>query len=680
MAPCETTWAPTQEQIERSRMWDFMRWLSAHRGVEVAGYRELWRWSVDDIGGFWDAVREYFDVIGTFDGPALAEERMPGAFWYPGASVNFAENVLRHARRPDAATTPAVVQIEEDNTQHSTSWAELERAVASLARRLRELGLRPGDRVGAVLPNLPETIVAMLATASVGAVWSVSSPDLSAAATLDRLRQLEPRVLIGVDGYRYNGRAFDRLDHLAEVRAGLPTVEHTLLVRSLDPSRDVPAGYLDLADLTGDDVAPEYTRLPSDHPLWVLFSSGTTGSPKGIVHGHGGMLLEALKGIGLAFDLGPEDRYYVAANTSWMVWNTLVNTLATGASVVTYAGSPTYGRPDRQFDVLDRTGATMFAVGAAYLSLVEKAGLVPGHDWDLGRLRSIMSTGSPLPASTWRWVHRDVKPDVHLGSDSGGTDICSGFLGSNPLDPVHLGELQGPLLGVAVEARGEDGARVVGEVGEMVITRPMPSMPVSFWGDDDGARYREAYFEKWPGVWAHGDWISETDHGTFVVHGRSDATLNRDGVRLGSSDIYAAVDEVPEIQASLVIGVELPDGGYYMPLFVVPADGVTLDETLTDELRRRIRARASARHVPDEIITAPAVPVTHANKRLEVPIKKLFSGIPLERAVNLGSVANPDSVEWYARRAAAFRRNLHADAPDGDPTSRATTRAGNPSR
>lgn len=680
MTSCQTTWSPTREQRERSRMAHFMRWLTTHRGVDVAGYRELWRWSVEDVGAFWDAVREYFDVIGTFDGPALAEDRMPGAVWYPQGVVNFAENVLRHARRPGAETAVALVRIEEDNTQHPMTWSALERAVASLARHLRTLGLRPGDRVGVVLPNLPETMIAMLATASVGAVWSVSSPDLSAAATLDRLRQLKPRVLIGADGYRYNGRAFDRVAHLAEVRAGLPTVEHTILVRSLDPARDVPAGYLDLADLTGDEATPEYARVPFAHPLWVLFSSGTTGSPKGIVHGHGGMLLEALKGIGLAFDLGPGDRYYVAANTSWMVWNTLVNTLATGASVVTYAGAPTYGRPDRQFEVLARTGATMFAVGAAYLSLVERAGLAPGREWDLGRLRSIMSTGSPLPASTWRWVHRDVKPDVHLGSDSGGTDICSGFIGSNPLEPVHLGELQGPLLGVAVEARGDDGERVVGEVGEMVITRPMPSMPVCFWADEDGARYREAYFEKYPGVWAHGDWISETDHGTFVVHGRSDATLNRDGVRLGSADIYAAVEEVPRVAAALVIGVELPDGGYYMPLFVVLADGAVLDEALAEELRRRIRDRASARHVPDEIIQAPAVPVTHANKRLEVPIKKLFSGVPPERAVNLGAVANPASVEWYVRRAAAFRRDLRPDAAHGDRTSRDTARASNPSR
>ncbi|WP_157430275.1 acetoacetate--CoA ligase [Actinomadura macra] len=655
----QVTWLPTEEQRRASRLWDFMSWVAGHRNVRVADYREVWRWSVREPAEFWDAVRQYFGVVGEgFQGPALAEERMPGAVWYPNARLNFAENVLRHARDPRLAETTAVLTIDEDNAALELTWRQLATQVASLAAHLKRLGVEPGDRVAAVLPNLPEAVIGLLAAASIGAVWTINSPDLSAPSTLDRLLQLEPKILIGVDGYRFNGKDVHRLDHLAEVEAGLPGLRHTILVRHLNPASEPGAGpaatgRLDFAALVADDVEPACLRVPFDHPLWILFSSGTTGSPKGIVHGHGGMTLEALKGTGLNQDMGPGDRYYVAANTSWMVWNTLVNNLMSGASVVTYAGSPTHRRKDRQFEVIALTGATMFATGAAYLSLVEKSGLDPGKEWDLSLLRSILSTGSPLPDSTWRWVHEHVKRDIHLGSDTGGTDICSGFIGSNPLEPVHLGRLQGPLLGVAVEAWSEAGERVVGEVGEMVITRPMPSMPVSFWGDEDGTKYRGSYFEKFPGAWTQGDWITETPEGEFIVHGRSDATLNRLGVRLGSGDIYAALQHVPEVRDALVLGLEQPDGGYWMPLFVV------LDDELTDELRTRInttiREHTSHRHVPDDIIAAPGVPVTHALKKIEVPIKKLFTGHDPGTAVNRGSLANPEVVDWYVDQAQRFR-------------------------
>ncbi|MGW6174084.1 acetoacetate--CoA ligase [Arthrobacter sp. NPDC055138] len=665
------SWAPSEEQRRASRLWDFMGWVRDHRAVALSDYREVHRWSVTDLSGFWDAVREYFGLIGEgFDGPALAEDRMPGAVWYPNARLNFTENIFRHAADPDVADTTALLTVQEDDSTAARSWRQLEAEVASLAGRLRSLGVGPGDRVAAVLPNLPEAIIGLLAAASVGALWTVNSPDLSAKATLDRLRQLEPKVLIGVDGYRFNGKEFDRRSHVAEVEAGLPTLKHTLLVRELEPDADpgtiaagaagAGAARLDFTAQLRDDVEPSYERLPFDHPLWVLFSSGTTGAPKGIVHGHGGMALEAVKGAALNQDLGPGDLYYVAANTSWMVWNTLVNNMMAGAAVVTYAGSPMFGRKDRQFQIIANTGATMFATGAAYLQLVEKSGLAPGQDWDLSRLRSIMSTGSPLPDSTWQWVHRALKPDVHLGSDSGGTDICSGFIGSNPLEPVRVGELQGPLLGVAVEAWDQSGNRVVDAVGDMVITRPMPSMPVFFWGDDDGARYRNAYFEEFPGVWTHGDWITETSRGSFVVHGRSDATLNRAGVRLGSADIYAALQHVPEVRESMVIGLERPDGGYYMPLFVVLDDGTQLTDALRDRIAATIRERTSARHVPDVIIQAPAVPVTHALKKIEVPVKKLFAGHDPAVAVNRGSLANPEAIDWYAEQARAFLAGEHA--------------------
>jgi acetoacetyl-CoA synthetase len=659
----QETWRPTAEQREASRLWDFMSWTAEHRGIRTADYREVWQWSVRDPGEFWDAVREYFGVVGEgFEGPALAEERMPRAVWYPHARLNFAENVLRHARDARLAQTTAVLAIDENDVTCELTWRQLAARVASLAAHLKRLGVEPGDRVAAVLPNLPEAVIGLLAAASIGAVWTINSPDLSVPATLDRLRRLEPKILIGVDGYRFNGKDIRRLAHLAEVEAGLPGLRHTILVRHLDPAPATgpetgqPApGRLDFTALVADDTEPAFLRVPFDHPLWILFSSGTTGAPKGIVHGHGGMTLEALKGMGLNQDMGPGDRYYVAANTSWMVWNTLVNNLMSGASVVTYAGSPTHRRGDRQFEVIALTGATMFATGAAYLSLAEKAALQPGKEWDLSRLRSILSTGSPLPDSTWSWVHDHVKRDVHLGSDTGGTDICSGFVGSNPLEPVHLGRLQGPLLGVAVEAWSEAGKRVVGEVGEMVVTRPMPSMPVFFWGDEDGTEYRGAYFGKFPGAWTQGDWITETPEGEFIVHGRSDATLNRLGVRLGSGDIYAALQHVPEIRDALVIGVERPGGGYWMPLFVVLDDSTGLTDELRARIKTTVRERTSHRHVPDDIIAAPAVPVTHALKKIEVPVKKLFVGHDPDTAVNRGSLANPEVIDWYVEQARRFR-------------------------
>lgn len=639
------TWTPAPHHVSVAHR--FIDWLAEHRGVTVNGYRGLHAWSIEDLGGFWDAVREFFGVIGEgFDGPALAESAMPGAVWYPGARLNFAENVLRWAEDPQWAEQAAVVHVTEENETRQISWAGLRDRTAALAARLRELGVQPGDRVAAVLPNVPEAIIGLLAAASIGAVWTINSPDLAVTATLSRLQQLEPVVLIGTGGYRFNGKDLDLSAQFEEIAAGLPTV------RAVLTEADVPGPVG-----TGDSPTPDYARVPFDHPLWVLFSSGTTGNPKGILHGHGGMLLESLKGTGLNQDMRPGDRYYVAANTSWMVWNTLVSNLASGAAVVTYSGSPKAGDADRQFEVLARTGATMFATGAAYLSLVEKSGLVPAQRWDLSALRAILSTGSPLPDSTWQWVHRAVKPDVHLGSDSGGTDICSGFVGSNPLEPVRLGELQGPLLGVDVQAWDEDGRRVIGEVGEMVIRQPMPSMPLRLWNDPDGARYRETYFSTFPSVWVQGDWITETERGTVIVHGRSDATLNRAGVRLGSSDIYAAMQLIPEVVQSMVIGVERP-GGYYMPLFVELADGTELTGELRERINSTIRATASARHVPDEIITAPGIPVTHAGKRIEVPVKRMFTGRAPDEVVNTGSLANPETVGFFVDRARAFQASL----------------------
>lgn len=653
------TWSPDPDRA--TNLGRFIDWLADHRGVDLRGqggqheYRATWQWSVDHLSEFWDSVREFFGVLGEdFGGPVLAETTMPGAVWYPGVRLNFAENVLRWAQDPQRADHAAIVHITEENETEEITWADLRNRTAAVAEQLRKLGVRPGDRVAAVLPNVPESIIGLLAAASIGAVWTISSPDLSVTATLSRLQQLEPVALIGTRGYRFNGKDLDYSAQLEQITAGLPTVRAVLTEQ-------------DLAGATpgnGTAAEPAYVRVPFEHPLWILFSSGTTGNPKGIVHGHGGMTLEALKGSGLNQDMGPGDRYYVAANTSWMVWNTLVNNLITGASVVTYAGSPKAGDADRQFEIIARTRSTMFATGAAYLSLVEKSGLIPAERWDLSCLRSILSTGSPLPDSTWQWVHRAVKTDVHLGSDTGGTDICSGFIGSNPLEPVYLGELQGPLLGVDVQAWGDDGRQVLGEVGEMVIRQPMPSMPIHLWNDPDGTRYHDTYFSAFPGVWVQGDWITETARGGFIVHGRSDATLNRAGVRLGSADIYAALQHVPEVAQSMVIGVE-HGTGYYMPLFVELAAGAELTDDLRQSIIATIREHASARHVPDEIIAAPGIPLTHAGKRIEVPIKRLFTGRTPAEAVNIGSLTNPETVDFFVHQATAFLAHQHTGAPRG---------------
>lgn len=649
----EITWEPSPDQTTRIEAFITAAVAAGHL-ESGAGYRELWEWSVTDISGFWDLLRAHFDIVGEgFTGPALAIEQMPGAVWYPDTSLNFAENVLRPALDPDRSHELAIIDITEDDVLRRFSWAQLADWVARTSQQLKDLGVGRGDRVAAVLPNVPEAIVGMLACASIGAVWSVCSPDLAPDVVTARFAQLEPCVLIGTSGYQFNGKHFDRSAYIRELSTRLPSVNRVIIVQEPDlqrsgaPSEQPTLPFPEAPQAEGQLSTPEFTRVPFDHPLWVLFSSGTTGTPKGIVHGHGGILLESLKNSGLAHDMGPDDIYYVAANTSWMVWNTLLSNLAAGSAVVTYAGSPTYGTNTRQFDVIEKCGATMFGVGAAYLTLVEKSGAVPKDLNDLGRLRNILSTGSPLPPSTWRWVHQAISESVHLGSDSGGTDICSGFVGSNFISPVYLGESQGALLGVAAAAWNDEGKPVVNEVGELVVTRPMPSMPLYFWGDTDGERYHDSYFATFPGIWAQGDWVTETVRHGFEVHGRSDATLNRQGVRLGTGDIYAAIQELESITDSLVLGIEESDGKYWMPLFVALAPAAQLDDALKQQIITAIRNRASARHVPDDILSCPEIPLTHAGKRIEVPLKKLFAGRGIDVAAVKGTLRNPDALDWF---------------------------------
>jgi acetoacetyl-CoA synthetase len=648
-------WEPSKERIAAARMSAYLDWLARERQLRLTGYAELWRWSVDDLDGFWRSIWDYFDVRASAPPTAvLGDRRMPGATWFPGARLNWAENVLRHPHRDG----PAVVALTEGEERVELSWADLASQVASLAAALRELGVRPGDRVAAYLPNISQAVVALLATASVGAIWSCCAPDFGTKGVVDRFQQIAPTVLIAVDGYRFGGKDVDRGEVLAELREQLPSVRHTIVVRHRYPDRPAPPGTLTFDALSGNQAAPQYEQVPFGHPLWILYSSGTTGLPKGIVQSHGGILLEHLKLHGLHFDTGTDDRVFIFASTAWMVWNVLVSALSVGATIVTYDGSPVAPEPDAMFAVCARERVTRFGTGAAYLTICERAGTRPGCRYDLSALRSIMSTGSPLPTAVWPWVYDAVKRDVLLGSDSGGTDVCSAFIGTNPLLPVYAGEMQAPYLGVRIESWSNTAEPLVGEVGEMVVTAPMPSMPVAFWNDPDGSRYRDAYFDTFPGVWRHGDWLTVTEEGTYIVHGRSDSTINRGGVRMGSADIYTAVDAMPEVAGSLVIGAELPGGDYYMPLFVVLASGAELTEELRKRIRRAIREQVSPRHVPDDIVVVPAVPTTLTGKKLEVPIKRLIQGVPADTAVNRATVANPDSLAWYVDFATHVRGRL----------------------
>ena len=638
-------WTPDERTVEQANVTRFQSWAARRHGAPASGgYPALHRWSVTELDRFWAAVAEWFDV--RFHTPytrVLGDRTMPGAEWFPGATLNYAEHALRAAdQRPDE---PAVVHIDEDHVPRTLSWAELRRQVGSLTAELRALGVGPGDRVSGYLPNIPQAVVALLATAAVGAVWTSCSPDFGPRSVLDRFQQVEPVVLITVDGYRYGGKEHDRTDVVAELRRALPTLRAVVHVPLL--GSPAPEGALEWADLTAADTAPVFTPVPFDHPLWVLYSSGTTGLPKAIVQSQGGILLEHLKQLGLHADLGPEDRFFWYTSTGWMMWNLLVSGLLTGTTVVLYDGGAGYPHAGAQWQVAARTGATLFGTSAAYVMACRKADLHPARDHDLSRVRCVSTTGSPLPPDGFRWL-REVCGETWIASVSGGTDVCSCFAGGVVTLPVHAGELQAPCLGTDLQAWAPEGRPVVGEVGELVVTRPMPSMPIYFWNDPDGRRYRASYFDTYPGVWRHGDWITVTPRGSVVIHGRSDSTLNRQGVRMGSADIYEVVERLPEIRESLVVGVEQPDGGYWMPLFVHLAPQAVLDDDLRDRIKQVLRTQLSPRHVPDEIIEVPGVPHTLTGKRIEVPVKRLLQGVPTDKAVNPGSVDDVDLLRFYA--------------------------------
>jgi acetoacetyl-CoA synthetase len=648
----EKLWEPPAELVMNSRLREFMRWLQAERGLGFAGYDELWQWSVDDLEAFWSAIWDFFEVQADGEAErALGSREMPGAEWFAGTSLNYAEHVF--AGKDEAET--AILHASELRDLGDLSWGELRAQVAATAAGLRALGVGRGDRVVAYMPNIPEAIVAFLATASIGAIWSSCSPDFGPASVIDRFAQIEPKVLFAVDGYRYGGKDFDRRETLAQLQVEMPSLVRTVVLPYLDnepdlaPLRDAIRWNELLGPGEGSEL--DFERVPFDHPLWVLYSSGTTGLPKAIVQSQGGILLEHLKKLHLHVNAHPGDRLFWFTTTGWMMWNFLVSGLLTRAAIVLYDGNP--GHPDMGvlWDLAERARVTMFGTSASYIAACMKAGVEPGAGRDLSRLGAVGSTGSPLSPEGFDWIYEQLGSDTWLFSTSGGTDLCTAFVGGSALLPVYRGELQGRALGAAVEAWDEDGVPVIDAVGELVVTEPMPSMPVYFWGDPDGSRYRESYFEMFPGVWRHGDWIEITSRGTAVIYGRSDSTINRSGIRMGTSEIYRAVLSLDAIVDALVVDVPRPGTEGWMPLFIVLREGAELNDELRKEIAKRVRAQCSPRHVPDEVFVIEAVPRTLSGKVLEVPVKRILMGTPAEKAASRGSLANPAALDYFAEMA-----------------------------
>ncbi len=640
-------WEPSEELKQQANITHYMRWLEDQGGQQFKSREELWKWSVEHLEDFWASIWQYFAIQASQPyTTVLSGHKMPGAQWFSGARLNYAEHMFRHAD----SERPALLFRSERHELVTVTWRELAQKVGALARKLRDIGVQKGDRVVAYMPNIPETLIAFLACASMGAIWSSCPPDFGTNSVIDRFQQIEPKVLFAVDGYQYNGRTFDRRPVVAALQKALPTLHHTILFPYLSQQFDAQGleKVLSWDDMVREPAELVFDHVLFDHPLWVLYSSGTTGLPKPIVQGHGGILLEQLKSHSLEMNLGKDDRLFWFTTTGWMMWNFLIGGLLVGATPLLYDGSPSYPDMGTLWRFAADSGMTLFGTSAAYITGCMKASVEPGRDYDLSKLRTIGSTGSPLPPEGFRWVYEHVKRDLWLASISGGTDVCSGFVVGSILLPVYAGELQCRALGAKVEAFDEHGQPLIDEVGELVITEPLPSMPLYFWNDPENKRYQESYFSMYPGVWRHGDWIRITSRGSAVIYGRSDSTINRMGIRMGSSEIYRVVEGIPEVLDSLIVGVELPGGRYYMPLFVVLREGATLTDELKQRIKDALRKNVSPHHVPDEIIAVPDVPRTLSGKKLEVPIKKMLMGIPTEKAVSVDALSNPQSIQYFA--------------------------------
>jgi acetoacetyl-CoA synthetase len=648
-------WEPSQQLQEESNLKQFMTWLEETRGLSFQTYDQLWKWSVTDIEGFWSALWHFYHIEAeTPYDEVLDERKMPGARWFSGATLNYAGHIFRNARGEETA----VIYETEIRPRGELTWNELKKNTAAVAEYLKSIGVKPGDRVVAYASNIHETLAAFLACASIGAVWSSCAPEFGIMSVIDRFKQIEPKVLFAVDGYRYGGKDYERLDLVKKIQAELPSLQATVIIPYLHEQPNVDE--LKNATLWNDLITKyegatlTFEPVPFAHPLWILYSSGTTGKPKAIVQSQGGILLEHLKLLGLHMDLKKGDRFFWYTTTGWMMWNVVVSGLLTGATILLYDGNPGYPNYDTLWKFAESTKMTVFGTSASFLTACMKAEVKPKERFDLSHLKSIGSTGSPLPVSGFAWVYEHVKEDVWLFSTSGGTDLCTAFVGGVPLLPVHAGELQARALGAAVKAYNDNGEELIDEIGELVITEPMPSMPIYFWNDENGMRYKDSYFNVYPGVWRHGDFIKMTSRGSCIIYGRSDATINRGGIRMGTSEIYSALESVPEVVDSLVVDIPITNEQSYMPLFVVLKEGAQLSDDVKTRIKQAIRQNCSPRHVPNEIFRVEELPKTLNGKKLEVPIKKILMGTPVDKAVNIGSLLNPEALQYFVE----FQKNM----------------------
>lgn len=651
MTTAKILWEPSAGFINSSHLTHYQKWLEENKGFQFNDYESLWQWSVEHIEDFWESVWDYFDIISHTPYKKVLSGEMPRAKWFEGSTLNYAEHVFR--KRNDEQ--PAIIFTSEKYDNVEISWPELHSQVASMAAFLKEKGVKKGDRVAAFLPNIPEATFAFLAAASIGAIWSSCSPDFGANSVADRFSQIEPKVLFACDGYTYNGKPFDKKQVVKDLCEKLDSVETLVIVPYLDANDstdfisqtpNLPAAYL-WNDTFSMGQELQFEAVPFDHPIYVLYSSGTTGIPKAITHSHGGNLLEHLKYLHFHNDVHPGERFFWFSTTGWMMWNFVNASFLAGATVVLYEGSPGYPNLNGLWSFAEKAKINHFGTSAPFLTACMKEGLHPGKDFNLQHLRSIGSTGAPLPPEAFGWVYEDVKKDLWLSSMAGGTDVCTAWVGGCPVRPVYQGEIQCRCLGAAIEAWDEMGEPVLGEVGELIVTKPMPSMPIFFWGDENFERYTSSYFEMYPGVWRHGDWIEITENDGLIIHGRSDATLNRGGVRIGTAEIYNAINKVKEVKDSLIVNLELSGGRDYMPLFILLNEKEALTDELKNKIKQTLRSEYSPRHVPDDIIEVPDIPYTISGKKMEAPVKKILMGKSVEKAANKDSMRNPDSLAFF---------------------------------
>jgi len=640
-------WTPPESFINSSNLSDYIHWLYENYKLKFDNYHSLWTWSTENIAAFWKTLWNYFKIISYSDFErVVSNDPMPKTRWFEGSSLNYAEHIFRN----NSSANPAIIFKSETRPMEEISWHVLEKSTSSFKKYLIGEGVKKGDRVVAYLPLIPEATMAFLAVNSMGAVWSSCSPDFGTSAVIDRFAQIEPKIMIAVDGYNYGGKPFDKLKVLKEIQQALPTVEKLVLI----PYLKTNSSSLNLQNVIFWDEIMELTageltfeEVPFDHPLWVLYSSGTTGIPKAITHCHGGVLLEHLKYLSFHNDVKPNEKCFWYTTTGWMMWNYIQSSLLCGGTMVLYDGSPSYPNINVLWEFVQEAGIHHFGTSAGYIVANLKANTHPGQDYDLSSLRSIGSTGSPLPPEGFDWIYKEVKSDLWLTSMSGGTDICSAFVGGNPLWPVYSGQIQCRALGCKLESLDESGKQVYDEVGEMVISKPMPSMPIYFWNDNNYQKYQESYFYNYPGKWRHGDWIKITPKNGVIIYGRSDSTLNRAGIRIGTSEIYRAIDKIPEVKDSLILCLEQSGGEFYMPLFVVMDKEISLDKEMISKIKTVIRNENTPRHVPDEIIEINEIPYTISGKKVETPVKKILMGTPKEEIINPDSLKNPESLDFF---------------------------------